>query len=59
MNLFQSDFISIGKTENHFWAAPSSVVWIKAVRLCIQYVSNFDVEACLLIQVLYLKLNLL
>ena len=36
VNLFQSDLISIGKIENHFWAAPSSVVWIRAVRLCIQ-----------------------
>ena len=35
VNLFQSDFIFIGKTENPFWAAPSSAVWIKAVRLCI------------------------
>ena len=37
MNLFQSDFMSIGSTENHFWAAPSSVVYINAVRLCIQF----------------------
>ena len=29
--------MSIGSTENHFWAAPSSVVCIKAVRLCIQF----------------------
>ena len=55
MNLFQSDFNSIIKTENHFWAAPSSVVWVKAVR----QVSNFDEVACLLVQILYLKLNLL
>ena len=41
VNLFQSDFISIGNTENHFWAAPSKVVCINAVRLCI----NFDVMA--------------
>ena len=35
VNLFQSDLLSIGKTENHFWGAPSSVVWIRAVRPCI------------------------
>ena len=37
MNLFQSDFMCIGSTENHFWAASSSVVCINAVRLCIQF----------------------
>ena len=37
VNLFQSDFMSIGSTENHFWAAPSSVVCINAMRLCIQF----------------------
>ena len=37
VNLFQSDLNSIGKFEYHFWAAPSSVVWIRAVRLCIQF----------------------
>ena len=37
VNLFQSDFISLGKTENHFCTAPSRVVWIRAVRLCIQF----------------------
>ena len=31
VNLFQSDLISIGKI------APSSVVWNRAVRLCIQF----------------------
>ena len=37
VNLFQSDFICIGKTENHFWAAPSSVVCNIGERLCIQF----------------------
>ena len=37
VHLLQFDFVSKGRTENHFWAAPSSVVWIKAVRLCIQF----------------------
>ena len=35
--LFQSDLLSVGKTEYHFWAAPSSVVWIRAVRLCVPF----------------------
>ena len=42
-------------TENHFWAAPSSVVCINAVV----YVSNFDGVVYELVRVLYLKLNLL
>ena len=37
VNLFQFDFISIGNTEKHFWAAPSKVVYINAVRRCIQF----------------------
>ena len=37
VNLFQSDFISMGNTENHFSAASSRVVCINAVRLCIQF----------------------
>ena len=36
VNLFQSDLTSIGRTENHFRAAQSSVVWVEVVRLCIQ-----------------------
>ena len=36
MNLFQADLISIAKIETHFCAAPSSVIWIGAMRLCIQ-----------------------
>ena len=35
--LFQSDVISIAKTENQFWAAPSSAVWITAVHLRISF----------------------
>ena len=37
VNIFQCDFISIGKIENHFKAAPSRVVWITTVRLCIHF----------------------
>ena len=37
VNFFQFDFFSIGNTENHFWAAPSKVVCINAVRRCIQF----------------------
>ena len=37
VNLYQFDFISIGNTENHFWAAPSKVVCINAVCRCIQF----------------------
>ena len=37
VNLFHSDLMSIGKTENRFKAAPSIVAWIRAVRLCIQF----------------------
>ena len=47
MKLTQSDLLSIGKTENQFWAAPSNVVWIRDVHLCIQ----FDEVEYLLIQV--------
>ena len=53
VNLSQSNLMSKTKTENLFWAAPSSVVWIRAVRLCIQ----FDEMVYLLVQVLYLKLS--
>ena len=33
VNRFQSYLISVGKTDNHFWAALSSVVCISAARL--------------------------
>ena len=41
VNLFQFDFISIGNTENHFWAAPSKLF---VSTLCVD-VSSFDVVA--------------
>ena len=34
---FQSDFISIGNIENNFWAVPSSMVYIRALRLWILF----------------------
>ena len=37
INGFQSDLNSMDETYNHFWAAPSSVVWVNAVPLCIQF----------------------
>ena len=55
VSLFQSDFISLGKTEIIFGLRHQ--VWF-GLKLCV-YVSHFDEMACLLVQVLYLKLNLL
>ena len=40
VNLFQFDFISIGNTENHFWAAPSKVVILRHLA----FVKNLKVD---------------
>ena len=55
MNLLQSDFVSISKLKTI--SGLRRQVWF-GLKLCV-YVSNFDEKACLLLQVLYLKLNLL
>ena len=55
MNLVQSDFIL--KVKLKTIVGLRRRVWF-GLKLCV-YVSNFGEVACLLVQVLYLKLNLL